>query len=567
MRFQDIPYQRPNKSEALRQYDAILAKLSTAKSAVDQLSAFADYQLLSRELSTQSTACMIRHTIDTRDEFYDKENDFFDAAGPLFSEKQTAIYKEFLKSPYRAELEQTLGHTLFEKLELAARSMCAEITGLMQEENALESEYQKLYAAAKVEFQGAVLTLPQLGAFKQSPDRKVRRAAVEAEGEWFDNQREQLDDLYTRLVKNRTAQAQRMGYKAYTPLAYLRMGRAGYGRPEVEEFRRQVKADWVPLAARVKGFQRTRIGVEKLHLYDDAFSFPHGNARPKGTPQQLLENAIHMYRALSPETGEFIDFMTQNGLFDLVSKPGKAPGGYCTYISGYQSPFVFSNFNGTSADVDVLTHEAGHAFAAYRAAKKNLPVELEEATMEACEVHSMSMEFLTSPWHNLFFGDDAPRYQLQHAEEAVTFIPYGCQVDEFQHVCYDEPGLKPEERNRLWLELEKQYRPWLELSGLPFYGRGAGWQRQLHIYECPFYYIDYCLAQTLALQFFALSLQDAPAAWQKYLAFVDLAGSESYTGLGRKAGLLLPFDPGCMKTVGETVTQWIAARQPNGLKK
>lgn len=562
MRFQDIPYQRPNKTEALRQYDAILEKLATAKSAADQLSAFSDYQLLSRELSTQGTVCMIRHTIDTRDAFYDKENDFFDAAGPVFSEKQTAIYQELLKSPYRPQLEEKLGRTLFEKLDLAARSMNPAVTGLMQEENALESEYQKLYASAKIEFQGASLTLPQLGAFKQNPDRAVRRAAVEAEGAWFDAQREQLDSLYSRMVQNRTAQALKMGFESYTPLSYLRMGRAGYGRAEVEEFRRQVKQDWVPLAARVKGFQRARIGVDALRLYDDGLSFAGGNAKPRGTPEELLSRAAEMYHALSPETGEFIDFMCQNGLFDLVSKPGKAPGGYCTYIPGYQSPFVFSNFNGTAADVDVLTHEAGHAFAAYRAAKKNLPVELEEATMEACEVHSMSMEFFTSPWHGLFFGEDAPRYQLQHAEEAVTFIPYGCMVDEFQHLCYDQPHLTPEERNALWLELEKQYRPWLDLSGLPFYGRGAGWQRQLHIYECPFYYIDYCLAQTLALQFFALSLKDADAAWQKYLAFVDLAGSESYTGLGRKAGLALPFDRGCMKQVGEAIEAWIAARQP-----
>lgn len=565
MHFEDMPYVRPEKEEVLKRYSEIIYELRFANTAEVQLKAFDKFEKLSREISTAGTICMIRHTIDTHNEFYDKENDFFDSVNPVFAEKQTAVYQLLLKSRFRGELEEKLGHTLFEKLNLAARSMNGDIIDLMQEENALESEYQNLYASAKVKFDGKTLTLPQLGAYKQNIHRDVRKKAVETEGRWFDSHQEQLDDLYTRMVKNRNAQAVKMGYDCYTPLAYIRMGRAGYGRPQVEEFRRQVKADWVPLAARVKEFQRSRIGVDALHLYDDGFSFPCGNAKPIGNPEQLLANAVNMYHDLSPETSEYIDFMYQNNLFDLVSKPGKAPGGYCTYIPDHHSPFVFSNFNSTSADVDVLTHEAGHAFAAYRAAKKNVPSELEEATMEACEVHSMSMEFLTSPWHHLFFGDATPRYQLQHAEEAVTFIPYGCLVDEFQHHCYDNPNLTPKERNELWAELEREYRPWLDLSGLPFYGRGAGWQRQLHIYECPFYYIDYCFAQSLALQFFALSLQDRDTTWKKYLSFVDLAGTENYSNLGRKAGLLLPFDEGAMKQIGATVTNWISDRQPDGI--
>ena len=270
-----------------------------------------------------------------------------------------------------------------------------------------------------------------------------------------------------------------------------------------------------------------------------------------------------MYRELSPETAEFIDFMTESELFDLVSRPGKAPGGYCETIPGYGAPFVFSNFNGTAGDVDVLTHEAGHAFQAWVAAQQGMCQELASPGLESCEIHSMSMEFLTSPWHELFFKEDTAKYAVSHAQDALTFLPYGCMVDEFQHVVYSQPQLTAQERNQVWLELEKKYRPWIDFDGLPFYSRGAGWQRQLHIYQHAFYYIDYCLAQMVSLQFFAAHLKDPKDAWQRYLALVQKGGSDTYGGLVKAAGFTVPFEEGAIAPVAQQVYDWVMEQSKN----
>ena len=181
--------------------------------------------------------------------------------------------------------------------------------------------------------------------------------------------------------------------------------------------------------------------------------------------------------------------------------------------------------------------------------------------MESAEIHSMAMEFLTAPWHKLLFGKDVNKYALQHAEDSFLFLAYGCIVDEFQHKMYQNPDLTPDERNAVWLELEHKYRPWVDFDNLPFYGRGAGWQRQLHIYECPFYYIDYCLSTMAALQFFLLSLKDHKDAWQRYLKLVRRAGLASYTELCETAGLKVPFTDGSIKAIAQEMSQWIAEHQ------
>lgn len=442
-------------------------------------------------------------------------------------------------------------------MSIAARSFSPAIVELMQEENKLVSEYQNLYASATVEFDGKTMPLPLLGPYKQDPDRAVRKAAYEADAKFFDSHREELDTLYDKLVKVRDAQAKKMGLPNYIPLGYDRMGRNCYTAKDVAAFRDQIAEDMVPIVAKVKEAQRRRIGVEKLVFYDEPISFADGNAVPEGTPDEILAAGKKMYQELSPETAEFIGFMFENELFDVLSRDGKAPGGYCTEIADYKSPFIFSNFNATAGDVDVLTHEAGHAFEAYRAFKQELPSLLHSPTIEACECHSMSMEFLTAPWHHLFFGKQTDKYELGHCEDALVFIPYGCMVDEFQHKVYENPGMTPEQRNELWLSLEKKYRPWIDFDNLPFYSRGGGWQRQLHIYEVPLYYIDYCMAQTVAFQFWNLSRENYAEAWKRYMTFVDKAGTATFAELVESAGLKVPYHAGCIKEIGESISRWL----------
>ena len=561
MKFTEMPYTRPDVDGIRAELSAILAALNDASSAETQLAALERLNAVEGRVGTMAQLAYIRHTIDTRDAFYDRENDFIDENMPLLEEDIQRINRALLTSKFRGALEAKYGRVFFLDLELAARSFKPEMVPLMQRENKLESDYQKLYASAVVEFDGQRLPLPKLGPYKQSPDRAVRRAAFETEGRFFDEHRDELDELYDALVKNRTEQAKLLGHESYIPLGYDRMGRNCYGPEKVAAFRAQIASDLVPLVARVKEAQRRRLGVDTLRYYDDALLYPDGNPKPQGTADDILAAGLAMYRGLSGETAEFIDYMYENELLDVLSKDGKAPGGYCTELYDFRAPFIFSNFNGTSGDVDVLTHEAGHAFAAFRALKNGLPLRLMTPTMDGAETHSMSMEFLTAPYHRLFFGEATARYEVAHAEEALTFLPYGCMVDEFQHVTYADPTLTPEQRNAVWLELEKKYRPWTDFDGLPFYGRGAGWQRQLHIYLHPLYYIDYCMAQTMAFQFWMAYLDEPQETWKRYLAFVDRGGTQTFEELARSAGLRIPYEPGCIRAVGEAVGRWLDAHE------
>ncbi len=556
MKFSEMQYTRPDYPAATKELEALASRLEQADSAKAQLEIYKELETLISHLTTQATLCSIRHTVDTRDPFYEEENDYNDQQAPLLEETMQKFRQALLASPYRAELEQQLGKLLFQNMELEEKGFAQSIVSLMQEENRLANEYQKLYASAQIPFQGKTVTVAQLGPYKESTDRATRRAALEAEGSFFDENREQFDALFDKLVKNRTAQAKALGFDSFVELGAIRRQRNCYTPEDAASFREQVVRDLVPLTVKIKERQAKRLGIEDFKFHDNALSFKDGSATPQGTPEEILAAGKKMYQELSPETAEFIDLMFESDLFDVLAKEGKAPGGYCTSLPDYGCPFIFSNFNGTSGDVDVLTHEAGHAFADF-IASKTVPVHaLRCPSMEGAETHSMSMEFLTAPWHHLFFGDLTDKYELSHAEDALLFIPYGCLVDHFQEEVYRHPEMTPQERNETWLRLEKLYRPYIDFDNLPFYSRGAGWQRQLHIYLYPFYYIDYCMAQVMSLQYFALSLEDREKAWDKYMAFVKQGGTKTFVDLAHSVGLRSPIDQGCVKDVCQATFQW-----------
>ena len=556
MKFNDMPYARPDVAAACAKFAAIAADVAAAKSADDVFAAITAYNDLSMELMTMQSLCYIRHTINTTDEFYTAEMDYLDEQMPLLQEQMQAFILALLASPYRADVDARYGSLILRNAEMQTKVFSPEIIGELQEENRLVSAYQKLCASSQIDFDGKVLTVSELAPYKQSPDRDIRHAAYIAEGNFWMSVKGELDRLFDELVKVRTTIAKKLGYASFTEVAYLRNLRNCYDPAMVANFRAQVKSELVPVVKQLKAKQAQRIGVEDFCFYDDLFTYREGNAKPHGTSDDILAAGRRMYREMSPETAEFIDFLYDNELFDVLSRKGKAPGGYCTSIPLYRAPFIYSNFNGTSADVDVLTHEAGHAFAGYRARNFEL-MDQTSPSAEACEVHSMSMEFLAWPWLNLFYGEDAGRARYAHLEDALVFIPYGTMVDDFQHQIYANPEMTAAERDALWLSLEKQYRPYINFADIPFYSAGAGWQRQLHIYEVPFYYIDYCLAQTVAFEVWAESQHDYASAWARYLRFVEQGGKQTFVELCETADLATPFEDGCLKNITDTVVEWL----------
>ena len=562
MKFNEMTYTRPDIDALLARCRELAAKAAASPDGdalvrlyYEQSEAFAEY-------NTAANLANIHYTCDTRDAYWKAEQDFFDANGPAVTNASVEISRAFLANPHVDALTEKFGTTCVAGMKNAVLSMDDRTVELQQQFNALVSRYQQIYGGALVELDGKQLTIPQLGPYKEDLDPAVRRAAYEAEAGYFDAHRTELDELYGQIVQNLNAQARVMGYHDYSELSYVRMNRIGYGPEEIRKFRDQVANDVVPQLQKVMALRAKRTGIAHPAFTDLPILFRDGNPKPIPGYKARMDAARTMYHELSPETAEFIDFMQDNELFDVESRPGKMSGGYMTSLPSYKAPFIFANWNDTSGDVDVLTHECGHAFEGYVAERDPaIPADLECPGMESAEIHSMAMEFLTAPWHHLLFGKDTDKYALLHAEDSFVFLAYGCEVDEFQHIMYQNPDLTPDERNAEWLKLEKKYRPWIDFADLPFYGRGAGWQRQLHIYECPFYYIDYCLSTMAALQFFLLSLTDHKDAWERYLRLVRRAGTASYTELLETAGLKVPFEEGSIKGIAQQMTDWLETHQ------
>ena len=555
MRFSDMPYIRPDKDLLEEQIAEQLELLqSTDFSTAD--GAFVALEKIFSGVQTAVSLCYIRHSINTEDAFYAAEQEYLDETMPELEQLQQTVYGALAACPCQKEFESKYGSLMFTNISIRLRSFSAELIPSMQEENKLTTAYEKLLASAQIPFEGEVLTLVQLGPYQQSTDPMMRKKAWLAAAGFYTEHRQELDDIYDGLVKLRTKMGRQMGYENYIPLGYDRMERNCYTKEDVQAFRQAIVDYVVPVADRLYRQQAERLHRPyPLSYADTTPRFLSGNPKPQGTAEDILAAGKKFYHELSPETSAFIDGMFENQLMDVLSRKGKAGGGYCTDIPDYHCPFIFANFNGTQGDVEVLTHEGGHAFAGYTA-RDIFPPENQSPTMESCEIHSMSMEFFAWPWAEAFFGPEADKYRYSHLMGAITFLPYGAMVDHFQHIVYEQPDLTPEKRHEKWAELTAIYMPWIKLD-MPFWGEGRAWQRQSHIYGMPFYYIDYCLAQSVALQFWALMQEDRAAAWQRYYGLVRLAGTKTYRELVLSAGLTDPFRPEGLKAACAAATKWL----------
>ena len=546
--FKDYEYQRPNVEALKEQQLMLIEQFKNAQSVEGQSDIIEKFNALSNDYATMANIVFIRASIDTTNEFYQAERDYFDEVGPELEDVSTEYYKALVASPYRTQLEEKWGQQLFDLAAYQIKAFSPEVIGLMQKENKLVSEYSKLVASAQIEFNGETLTLAQLGPYTESTDREMRKAATEARFGFFSEHEATFDRLYDELVKVRHEMAVKLGYKNYVELGYILMNRIDYNAEMVGKFRDQVRDLIVPVATKLYERQANRIGIKDFKFYDESLNFLSGNPTPKGDPEWIVANGKKMYEELSAETGEFFNFMIDNDLMDLVAKKGKESGGYCTFIENYHAPFIFSNFNGTSGDIDVLTHEAGHAFQVYSSRDIGIPEYL-WPTYESCEIHSMSMEFFTWPWMELFFKEDTEKYKFSHLSSGLLFLPYGVAVDEFQHVVYENPEMTPAERKAAWKKIEGKYLPHRDYDGNSYLEAGAIWQRQAHIYASPFYYIDYTLAQICAFQFWKRSREEFEVAWKDYVHLCGLGGSLSFTKLVKEAGLISPFEDGCVESV------------------
>ena len=556
MKFNEYKYEHLDLEKIKKEFSELIESFEKAENVEGQVNAFDEIIKLRNHIETMQTLVSVRHSIDTNDEFYDKENEYMDEISPILFGFTNDFYKALVNSKFKDELIQKYGKFLFDLAENTLKTFSPEIIPDAQEENRLSSKYSKLIASAKIDFDGKELNLSQMVPYTQSKDRNVRIEAAKKVAQFFSENQDEFDNIYDSLVKVRTRMAQKMGYKNFVEFGYKQLSRLEYDAKMVEGYRKQVLENIVPLHTELRERQGKRLGVDKLKFYDEAIKFNSGNADPHGSPEWILNNGKTMYKELSKETDEFFTFMTENNLLDLLSKKGKMSGGYCTYIPEHKAPFIFANFNGTSHDIDVLTHEAGHAFQVYQSRRFEVPEYL-WPSYEACEIHSMSMEFLTWPWMNLFFENDTDKYKFIHLSEALLFIPYGVTVDEFQHWVYENPEATPKERREKWIEIEKKYLPTRDYGEVEELKNGIFWFRQGHIFSSPFYYIDYTLAQVCAFQFWIKSRENREKAWQDYLNLCKLGGSKPFFELMKSANLKNPFEEGTLAFVIPKIKEYL----------
>ncbi len=554
MTFEEFPFVVPDIKKVTKKFELYLSNFASAKSAKEQLSAIKKIVKLVEEVTTQTTVISVKYSIDTRSEANQKAQDAIDEFGPQFQALYNRYYKAVLGSKFRPELEAKIGSFFFKKAELALKCFDEKIIADLQQENKLSSQYGKLVASAQIPFDGKVLNLSQLGKYMQSTDRSIRKKAAKAYFGFYEEHESEFASIYDQLVHLRDGMAKKLGYSNYVELGYARMGRTDYDADMVAVYRDQIRQEVVPVWKKSIRRQSKRIGIKNPVFYDLNLQFLSGNPTPKGGKDYLVAQAQKMYHEMGTEIGEFFDKMVDQHLLDLEAKPGKQSGGYMTYFPKYKMPFVFSNFNGTSGDVDVLTHEIGHAFQGYSSKDIKFP-EYRDPTMESCEIHSMSMEFFAWPWMELFFKEEQEKYRFTHLDSCIDFLPYGVTVDEFQHFVYEHPNATHEERCQEWRKIEKKYTPLKKFNGFPFLESGRYWMRQNHIYVSPFYYIDYTLAQVVAFQFLVEMREDRSKAWAKYVKLCRMGGKYPFTVLLKKNHLRNPFKKGSIGKVIRPVSK------------
>lgn len=542
--FSTLEYTRPD-------FEGMAAFAAETKERIERAGSYAEvkeamlaYEERGKVFSTDATIASIRHTLDTTDEFYEKENEYIDAVYPTILPQLLAVDEALMNSAFRTDIEREYGKQYFAQKELEKKTFCEANIPLMQQEAKLCNEYQKIMATAEIAFDGRTLNLYGVQKYFEHEDRKVRRSAVRAYAQFYHSHEQRLEEIWDELIQIRNEMGRNLGYENYIPVGYMKQGRTDYGQKEVESFRGQVRAVIVPICQKLYEAQAKRLGVEDFSFCDEKRIFPDGNAVPAGDDDFMVREAAKMYHEMSPETGEFIDFMVQHELMDLKNKPGKASTGYMTELPRYKAPFVFSCFNQTIGDMQVLTHELGHAFAGYMAMRSQLVSEYYSVSTDIAEIHSMSMEQFAYPYAERFFGEQADKFRFAHLQEAVTFVPFGVAVDEFQHICYANPALTPKERTLEWKKLEQKYMPWRAYEADDFFDRGGYWYHKLHIYLYPMYYINYTLTTIGAMEFKKKEQENHDSAWADYLNLCRCGGSMSYLETLRYANVSNPFEQG-----------------------
>jgi oligoendopeptidase F len=423
--------------------------------------------------------------------------------------------------------------------------------------------YQKRIGGLSVDWEGERKTIPQLAPFLKDPDREVRTRAFRVGAEAYLAHRDELAALFDRMLALRQDVAREAGFADFQRFAFAAKHRFDYTPEDCAGFHAAVQEAVVPAVARLYEYRRQRLGVDTLRPWDLAVELDATTPLvPFRTTEEFVNGARRVFAQVDGELGDWFDIMAREQLLDLESRPGKAPGGYCTDLAFRGRPFIFMNAVGVPDDVQTLVHEAGHCFHDF--STHRLPYTWQRRTgHEAAELASMSMELLAMPYlaqpHGYYTPDEARVAWIEHFEDVLTSLTHIASVDAFQAWIYAHPqGGDAVARDAAWLDIRARFEPVVDWSGLER-ERLARWYRQLHIFELPFYYIEYGLAQLGALQVFRNAVCHGPEAVEAYKRFLALGGTRPLPALYAEAGVKLVFDTETMRELVSFVEEQIAA--------
>jgi len=494
------------------------------------------------EAAVSEDACwrQIRMTRDTENKEYEEAFTFFCLEiQPKIQPYADQLNRKLVDCPHTSELDQKEFFTYLRSVKNAIALFREQNIPIQAELSVMQQQYGQIAGKMTVEVNGQEYTLQQAAKFLESEDRSLREQVYRKINERRLEDKDKLDQLYTDLIAKRTQLAQNADFGNYVDYKFAELGRFDYTKENCFQFHEAVKQHVMPLVSMINERKKKQLGLDDLRPWDTEAE-PAGvkPLHPFETGDELLENSIRCFTELRPFFGECLKTMKKMGHFDLESRKGKAPGGYNCPLAESGAPFIFMNAAGQMHDVTTMVHEGGHAIHSFLAHPLPLSA-FKEYPMEVAELASMSMElFSMDHWHHFFKdANDLNRAKIKQLERVITVFPWIATIDKFQHWIYSNPNHSSEERKAAWLGILNEFSSGVvNMEGLEKY-RAYSWQRQLHLFEVPFYYIEYGIAQLGAIGMWMQYRKNPEQALDNYMKALSLGGTRTLPELYEAAGI------------------------------
>jgi oligoendopeptidase F len=510
------------------------------------------------EAAVSEDACwrQIKMTCDTTDKSLEEAFAYFCMEiQPKLQPYADALNKKLINSPFTKELDEQKFFTYLRSVKKSIDLFREANIPIQAELSVMQQQYGAIAGKMTVEVNGQEYTLQQAAKFLEHHDRNLREEVYRKIQERRLQDKTAMQDLYTQLIERRDKVAKNAGFDNYRDYKFVELGRFDYTKEDCFQFHEAVKLHVLPLIEKIYEKKKAKLGLDTLRPWDTEAE-PEGikPLHPFEGGTELLDKTEKCFTALNPFFADCLKKMDELKHFDLDSRKGKAPGGYNCPLAESGAPFIFMNAASQMSDVTTMVHEGGHAIHSFLAHHLELSA-FKEYPMEIAEVASMAMELFSMNHWDAFFdnAEDLKRAKEHQLERVITIFPWIATIDKFQHWVYEHPAHTAEERTAKWLELINEFSiKAIDITGLEEY-RKIGWQRQLHLFEVPFYYIEYGIAQLGAIGLWMQYIQNPQQALNNYMQALSLGGTKTLPELYEAAGLKFDFSPGHIKTLMEFV--------------